>query len=314
MKDIYPHANTIVCIEESKLLKEFEYDILYNAKGLQETLDELNSINYFHSHKNADIFNHGTMLDRLTKATFDLLKEIAPTELIWRIFALYYDIHNMKLVVKEKFFSQKLDHMALDFGSYTLPTIRSASVRESDNILRNEMLTKGFFEALRCKDIYDVEFILDKTYFRTLRKMAEQLEVPEILDFVKERIDLYNISAYFQSLAAGSPEGYLAKAFSDQGNFPLSEWEALRMKYYHIWESPEESRLEMLARLDVLSDNYLITKTRICKLMAFSYEPICAYFFNKFMEIKNIRIMLTGKESNSDISRIQKRMRIPYEL
>jgi len=324
--DIFPYANTIICIEESKLLKKFQYDILYNTRSFQAALDELNKINYFHSYRNADIHNFGNMLDGLMITTFELMKEIVPYELIWRIFALYYDIHNMKLAVKEKFFGKHLDDLALDYGSYTMPTIRSAAVRESDNILENEILTEGFFEALHAPDMYDVDFILDKTYLKTLKNLAEELGIPEIDEFVLERIDLFNISAYFQSLAAGNPKGYFAKAFSDEGSFDFAEWQkyvdgdpsalekfSLWQKYKPIWENTE-SRAQIFWEFDVLVDNYLIDKTKLCKLMAFGIEPICAYFYNRFMEIKNIRILLIGKEGNYPINEIKKRMRIPYEL
>jgi len=327
LKNIYPHANTIICIEEDKLLKQFQYDILYNTRGLQAALDELNNINYFHTYKNADIYNYGNMLDGLMISTFEFMKEIAPTDLIWRIFALYYDIHNMKLVVKERFSGKRLEHLALEYGSYSLPTIRSAAVRESDNILENEILTKGFFEALRSKDMYDIDFILDKTYFKTLRKLTEELEIPEISGFIIEKIDLFNVSAYMQSLASGKPEGYFEKAFSEEGSFTLAEWRkyidsdkpdklekfSLWQKYKPIWENIAD-RARVFWEFDVLVDNYLINKTKICKIMAFGIEPICAYFFNRFMEIKNIRILLAGKEGKYAIDEIKKRMRIPYEL
>ena len=203
LKGIYPRANTIVCIEDSRLIKQFEYEILYNAAGLQATLDELNNINYFRTYKRAETYNYGAMLDLLMNETFKLLREIAPTELVWRMFALYYDIHNMKLAVKERFSGKRLSSLALDYGSYSLRTIRSAAVRESDNILENEILTEGFFKALHSKDMYDIDFILDKTYFKTLKAYAEELGIPEIVGFVTERIDLFNLSAYVQALAAG---------------------------------------------------------------------------------------------------------------
>jgi len=323
---IFPYANTIICIEDSKLLKQFQYDILYSAPDLQTALDELNKVNYFHTYKYADADNYGIILDGLMKDTFELMKSITPTEIIWRIFALYYDIHNLKLVAKEKFSGRKLDRLAMSFGSYSLPTIRSAAVRESDNILGNETLTAGFFEALRAKEMYDIDFILDKTYFRTLRMAVEELGVPGIIEFVIEKTDLFNVSVFFQSWAAWRPKGYFPKAFSEQGSRPLSEWLpyvdgepgelvefSLWKKYQPIWEAAQ-SRRQLFEELDVLIDNYLIEKTKACKLMAFGIEPICAYFFNKFMEIKNIRILLTGKESSYNEFEIRRRMRNPYEL
>jgi V/A-type H+-transporting ATPase subunit C len=326
LSGIFPHANTIICIEESKLLKQYQYDILYDSPDLQATLDELNKMDYFHTYENANVENYSAILDGLMKDTFGLIKDIDPVGQIWRAFALRYDIHNMKLVAKEKHSGGKLNRLAMSYGSYSLPTIRSAAVRESDNILENVTLTEGFFEALRAEEMYDIDFILDRTYFRTLRKLVEELNVPEIVEFVIEKTDLFNVSVFFQSLAAGKPEWYFPKAFSDQGSYTLGEWQtyidgdlsklvnfALWHKYHPIWEAAE-SRRQLSEELDVLIDNYLIKKTKACKLMAFGIEPICAYFFNKFMEITNVRILLTGKKSGYSTFEIQRRMRMPYEL
>ena len=327
LKNIFPHANTIVCIEESRLLKQLNYDILHNAAGLQATLDELNEINYFQSHQIAEANNYGAMLDGLMKTTFTLMRQITPVTQIWRIFALYYDIHNMKLVVKERFFGKRFDELALDYGSYTLPTIRSAAVRRSDDILHNEVLTEGFFEALHLKDSYDIDFVLDRLFFKTLKDMVAKLKIPALDGFVIEKIDLFNISLIFQTISAGIPEGYFKKAFSEGGSRTYDEWHIfldiskpnelekfdIWQNYRHIW-SAARNRDQILAEIDVWIDNYLINKTRICKLMAFGVEPICAYFFNKIMEIKNIRILLEGKAKNYNPPEIRKRMRIPYEV
>ena len=324
--DIYPYANTVICIEDSKLLKQFQYDILHSTANLQAALDELSKIDYFQTHEDADNENYGALLDKLTRDTLKKMRSIVPTELIWRIFALYYDIHNMKLVVKERFSGQKLDRLAMPQGSLSLPTIRSATVRESDNILGSETLSEGLFEALRAGGMYDIDFILDRTYFRALRGLAEEMGSERITEFVIERIDLFNISAYCQSQAAGVPEWYFSKAFSGQGSRTLSQWQEyieagpggmerspLWLRYKPIWEAAA-SKKKVFEELDVLNDNYLIEKTKICKLMAFGIEPICAYYFNKFMEIKNIRILLVGKKNNYSTHEIRRRMRIPYEL
>ncbi|MCL2152864.1 MAG: V-type ATPase subunit [Oscillospiraceae bacterium] len=323
---IYPYSNTIICIEESKLLKQFQYDIVHDAPDIWTALAELNKMNYFHTYENADVDNYSTILDGLMKDTFTLMKEIVPDRRLWRMFALYYDIHNMKLVAKERHSGRRHDRLAMSYGSYSLPTIRSAAVRESDDILENAALTAGFFEALRAEEMYDIDFILDRTYFRALSQLVEQLGCPGIARFVLEKTDLYNVSVFFQAMAAGNPKWYFPKAFSDQGSYTLREWQAyiggdmsglrdfpLWRKYSLIWEAAE-SRRQLSEELDVLIDNYLISKTKACKLMAFGIEPICAYFFNKSMEITNIRILLAGKKSGYSAFEIKRRMRIPYEL
>ena len=327
LKDIFPHANTVICIEDSKLLRQIDYDILHNTTSLQVALNELNERNYFRAHLDATTDNYSTLLDGLMKSTFDLMKSITPNELVWRIFSLYYDVHNMKLVVKERYFNKRLDNLALGYGSYSLPTIRSAAVRKSDNILNNDVLTEGFFKALNLKHSYDIDFVLDKLYFTALKDMTTELEIPELDEFVIEKIDLFNISLIFQTLSAGIPEGYFQKAFSEDGSSPLSEWLLylhihnpteienfpLWRKYKHIWNDSQDREL-ILSDIDIWIDNYLIDRTKVCKLMAFGLLPICAYFFNKFMEIKNIRILLEGKASGYSPNEIKKRIRIPYEI
>ena len=326
MNGVFPRANTIVSIEESKLLKRFEYGLLFGAKGLDGALGVLNRMNYFRTYETAAAPNFGEMLDDLIKDSFGLMYDVLPEKKVWKLFGLYYDIHNLKLAAKERFLKKRLDGLYLDYGGYSMRTIRSAAVRESDDILGDTALTEGFFTALRATDMHDIDFILDKTYFAALKSAAERLGVPEIKIFVTERADLYNISVYFHSRAAGNPEGYFEKAFSDRGSFPLAEWQKyiggepenarsfpLWQKYEPLWKNAESGR-RLFVEYDVMRDNYLVERTKAAKLIAFGVLPICAYFFNRLIEIKNVRILLTGKQNDYAEDEIAKRMRIPYEL
>ena len=335
-EDIFPHANTVVCMEENKLLKRFQYEILYAADGLEGTLKELNDINYFSSYDDADVYNYTTLMGGITKETMLLLKSIAPNPDIWRAFVLEYDIHNMKLVAKERLLNKKLDNLAFNFGSYSLSSIRSATVRANDNILENDFLTEGFFSALESKDMYSIDFILDRTYLKVLKDFAIKLGNEAITNFVIEKIDLYNISAFLQMMAVDAGTDYFFKAFSDQGNFSTDEWQKFFDEFFTA-DYADNSRRKALSdfpalmryggiqkeminpqqifnEFDVLMDNYLIKKTTGAKLMSFGIEPICAYFYNKLMEIKNIRILLTGKKNDYPISEIRRRERMLYEL
>jgi len=336
VNQVYPRANTIISIEDSKLMRKKQYDLLLGAGNLGAVLDELNTMDYFRTLRDADTSNYRLMLDELMKSVLGLLHEITPAETIWRMFTLLYDIHNMKLVVKERLTGKWLDSLALEYGSYSLPTIRSAAVHEENNILGNRSLTAGFFAALHADNLYDVDFILDKVYLSTLKDMALSLANPAISSFITEKIDLYNFSVFFQWLAAGRPESFLVKAFSEEGTCTAAEWNEylqglgrrtpdlstlnrvmgpfrLWEKYSHIWEA-QESVDEIVTEFDVRVDNYLVTRTVECKLIPFGILPICAFFFNKLIEIKNIRILLAGKERSLSRSTIRRRLRIAYEL
>jgi len=329
-KNIYHEANIAVCVAESKLLKKFQYSLLHNAQSLQGVLDELNSINYFHSYRNASAHNFEKMLSGLMADTFDYIESIVPKSNVLQIFSAIYDIHNIKVAVKEVMLGKKLDNLFIEYGSYSIPTVRSAAVRKNDNILENKILTDGLFEAIRCGAIYDVDFILDRTYFRVLKSYGESLESSIISEFIVEYTDFYNLSAFFQAQVTentAAQMSYFKKAFSECGSLTLDEWNeyAFTGKSGDLERCPLWQRYSrVLERLkgdgmisgdfDVIVDNYLIEKTKECKLIAFGIEPICAYFYNKLMEIKNIKILLAGKKYGFGTDKIKKRMRIPYEL
>ena len=203
-QEIFPRANTIVCMEDSKLLRQPQYELLYSVEGLDAALHELNSMNYFRTYKSAQPDNYSELFDSLVYDTLGLLYEITPTNTLWRMFALYYDIHNMKLVVKERHLGRDLEELALRGGSYSFITIRSAAVRATDNVLKNDTLTEGFHAALYPKRA-TVDSILERTYFTALSEFSEQLKSPLITEFVLDRIDLHNISAFLQAQANDTP-------------------------------------------------------------------------------------------------------------
>ncbi|MCL2548339.1 MAG: V-type ATPase subunit [Symbiobacteriaceae bacterium] len=333
---VYPLANTIASLEDSRLLKQKEYTALLATNSLQSALDELNIHNYFRTYSDADVYNYGHMLDELMRSVFSLLREITPTEAIWRLFTLLYDIHNIKLVVKERHLGINLSDLFLDYGSYTLPTIHSATVRAEDDILDNPSLTAGMFAALTSEDFYGIDFILDQTYFLCLSEIAAGLKSTGISTFVTEKTDLFNVSVMLQWFQAGRPEEFLPRALSALGRFtvaellqPLDDLSAesedpltfedcrsffpLLSCYESAWRAPGDLQA-LTTDLDVQIDNYLIERSKACKMMPFGVEPICALFFNKFMEIKNVRTLLAGKKLRLSAREIARRLRIPYEM
>jgi len=322
---MFPQANTIVRVEEGKLLTESQYETLLNTDNLQSAIKELDDLDYFETYREITIDNHMEILDLLLEQTFRLLFEITEEETtaIYKLFALYYDIHNMKIAVKEKSLDTKLDDLYLNVGYYPKRNIRSVLVDKKYDILKNDTLTKGMFEALETKELYDVNFILDKVYFKALLELTDELDSVHITDFVKKKADLYNISAYYQMLVSKASKSFFYLAYSDVGYLKFENWQNLieekgnemfleMSDYSSIWESTKDGK--SITTFDLTVDNYLMDIVKGAKLMAFGYEPICAYFYAKFQEIKNIRMLLVGKKNNYEIEEIKKRMRLRYEL
>ena len=64
--------------------------------------------------------------------------------------------------------------------------------------------------------------------------------------------------------------------------------------------------------LDKFCDNYIMKYMKEAKLKSLTIEPIVAYTYAKQTEIKNIRIIFTGKFNNIGAEKIKERLRESY--
>ena len=66
------------------------------------------------------------------------------------------------------------------------------------------------------------------------------------------------------------------------------------------------------SKIDLETDNAFINRIKDAKLEVFGPLPIIAYLYAKENEVKNLRLILVGKENNLPISAIRERMRMNY--
>ncbi|MBC7240560.1 MAG: V-type ATPase subunit, partial [Chloroflexi bacterium] len=67
-----------------------------------------------------------------------------------------------------------------------------------------------------------------------------------------------------------------------------------------------------ISLIEKLKDNYLITFMKQAKHVMFGIQPIVAFMVAKDMEVKNLRIIITGKQAGLSEDLLKERLRDVY--
>ena len=126
----------------------------------------------------------------------------------------------------------------------------------------------------------------------------------------------------------GQPWSYLESVFVPGGNVDLQVFTSAyeedykqassRFEAYKIYRAVSEGGEEIdengsFTKLEKLCDDILIEQVREARGITFGIEPLVAFLISRQMEIKCIRILMTGKLAGMDPQIIRERMRETYE-
>ncbi|GAI24177.1 unnamed protein product, partial [marine sediment metagenome] len=113
------------------------------------------------------------------------------------------------------------------------------------------------------------------------------------------------------------PEGdFKAENIVEIYDSPLSSWfeKLIYTDYKDIIELGVNyfQKNNSLMELEKLSDNFILNFSKIGKYITFGIEPLVGFITAKENDIKNIRIILSGKLNNLSPDKIKERVRDTY--
>ena len=169
------------------------------------------------------------------------------------------------------------------------------------------------------KNPYIIDCILDKASFEEIKKIALNTENEFIIRYVENVIDITNIKTFFRIKNLYKNVKVLENAYIPGGTISISEFKKilpedmqnLKGKFGKYNELIDKA-IDSYSKLDVYCDNYIMDYMKESKLKALTIEPIIAYIYAKETEIKNVRIIFTGKLNNISPDKIKERLREAY--
>ena len=327
----YIYAAAEIRGKEHKLLRKEQLSAMTETGNMDDVCKVLQDADYGKEDVVITPKNYEQILKEEEQKVFDLIIELSKEDRVFDIFRLPYDYHNIKVLLKSEFL--QIDRTALlsPNGTFEINEMIRC-VNERDHMTLTEKMSQAIEEAVdshaRTKDPQKIDIICDRYCFEEMLEVAESEKNKFALGYLKLWIDTINLKTFARIRKMNQPWSVLETVFISGGNVELPI-------FVEIFDADSKNIEEKLAPTDIASaviegadafapdgsftklekacDNLLIEYVQDAKTITFGPEPLMAYLIAKQMEIKCVRIIMTGRLGNMDPKVIMERMRETYE-
>jgi len=271
--------------------------------------------------------------------TYDIIKNISKVStfnFLYFTFASKYDFHNIKILIKSKYLKKDISNELFSpIGTIDIEKLNLAIRDEKYEDIPNSfefLIKKTFSEYSKFKDPEIIDFILDKERYIMIFNKIKEVEIIETEElflrrFIKINIDLNNIISCIRAKIRGERKSFTKEFLIPEGDFkieniveiydsPLSSWfeKLIHTDYKDIVELGVNyfQKNNSLMELEKLRDNFILNFSKIGKYITFGIEPLVGFITAKENDIKNIRIILSGKLNKLSPDQIKERVRDTY--
>ena len=255
-------------------------------------------------------------IDAEILATCEELESFVPNKELLDIFRLPYDFHNVKVLLKGLF---KVRGGELEGRRYDLLSkLGTIDTEELTNAIETEeysFLPYGFTDLLpQCWQLWDatknaqaVELLIDHQMFRAMLKIAEGLNMPDVVKWVKARIDAENLKSAVRLARMNYDPAKAMPFFHDGGTIRPDDMAKLLTEPQETWSrilsytdigatlSALSDQNDMKAALSDVSnalDEYLMKVLEDAKYSMDSPANVLLFMLTKEAEARNMRVAL----------------------
>ncbi len=320
MKDTdYAFCVARIRANEKKLLDSSFMNKLASCGSFESAVGMLSDIGWCESSTSVrDIIN------MQNKKLWSLISDSVPDKKEADCLCVLNDFFNIKCAVKCAFTGED------PAGYFIYP-----SSLDTDE-LKKVILTKKFSSfgktefALCAKEAYELacktengqnaEIVIDCATLEALAHYSEFRKnslFSEICDFF---VDTANIKTAFRCISAGKNADFVRNAITECRHISRStlcscvaEGDEALMTYLARTRYLEGAQLygNGPVLFDKWCDESIIRLVSKAKYTAFGFDPVCAYYYTRLNEIKNVRIILTALQSGISADKITERLRCP---
>lgn len=216
------------------------------------------------------------------------------------------DYHNLKVLLKAEFLGTDGSDLLMDSGS--IPKEEMAEMVRKREFLGMTVEMRGAVEDAieqfaRSQDPQEIDIRLDRACYKDMYQAAEESGNDFLKGYVRLLIDTLNVNAFVRLKEVGKPAAFFKRVFLEGGDLDESgvEREASNV-LTKVGPKGVEKYLED-QRMDYVKDALYVP---------FGIEPIVGYLRAKEAEVKDLRMILTGKVSGMDGEAIKERLRETY--
>ena len=318
----YFYALGRVSVLSLKLLNNDRLLLLAGAATLEDAVKMLYEINYAGSFTVANPNDFEEVLKLEWDSVTDFLKEESAADAVTKCFLLVNDIHNLKVLTKQKYLKQELNAVPLLKGLF--------DAADPTNLPKEITEALALIDALEHKKPSVIDALLYKAYYKTVMRLLKKEKNSVIKNYFTTEIDCKNILSFFRFKKAALPKDGFKLQFIEDGSLPFALFE----KMFDI--TPEESaglfkeeaytkyQDVVASALEELQTDLPFIKTeQMClemqrniinphKSETDGILPLINYFLAKKTEIENLRLVLVCVKNKIDKENIIVRLRKSY--
>ncbi|WP_151620152.1 V-type ATPase subunit [Streptococcus intermedius] len=329
----FAQVNTEISIHESSFLSPAQYEQLLRASSSESRSAALEGTAYNPNHEQlTDLNTIERFLMKHLFAEYTWAFEVSPTSALVEFFTLKYTYHNLKVLLKHKATGLNLRHLLIPVGSYSLDMLEQLITTFSAEYCPKLMVDEieaTWAEYQDYQDVRVLEIGMDLAYFAHLKRLESEFEDERLKQLVRLTIDFYNAITVQRAIRHQKPHSFMTQLLSDDGSLTSAEWIELaekgRLTDWFSQVNPLEFDAELrsyeekmhLGKLTNLELEYLADLVPFKLLEQGRFEtsgplPLARYLLGKELEVKNLRLILTGLTNQLPVEIIKERMRPIY--
>lgn len=320
-KTDYASVVPMIKVWESKLLNNSFYEKLIDTSSLEDCVKVLQETPYGGYIK---LDNIESSLEEMYLKEYTALKSMVQCEGILSMMSLKYDYHNIKTLIKSQILNKDFSYILSPCGmidkNFLSKCIKDNELKELDSLYR-EAIEDAYCLYEKFKDFQEIDIALDKRMFNHMKVYLKKIDSEFVEEYLIALIDLTNIKTSLRISKMKGNKTFLKKVLLEGGSIEPSIYEAIlsdgindiTSKLLHTkYSEVINKNITSLSEIEILIDDYITNKIKAAKLIGLGVEPVFAYLYAKEIELKNLRIILTGKLNCVDKKLILERVRDSY--
>ena len=326
----YQYPCAVIRGNELTLLSTADLHKVVEAGTIQSAMTLLHEFGYGDGKELANPREFEAALAKEQKRVADLVLSVVPEKEELEFLQFPADYHNAKTILKAEALEISPEPYLMG-GGRVEPAELAVMVKERNFLFAPVRLRDAILETFeayaKSKDPQEIDILLDRACYGEMLDAAKAEANDFVVGYVKLLMDILNVQTFVRVKQVGKPVAFLEKVFLEGGNIDLgtlkelySEGYALigeKLDLYGFGEvigrgAEEAAEKGSFALMEKLCDDLKIKYMQGAKYVLAGIEPIAAFYIAKEMELKNLRMVLTGKLVGIPEETLKERLREAY--
>ncbi|MGE5558967.1 MAG: V-type ATPase subunit [Bacillota bacterium] len=322
----FTYASGRVWVLETRLLDRQKMERLMEAQSVDDFWRLLSETDYAGGINASNYLEEEAIFQKRRVSARNLLLESAAEEPLLHVFLWRDDLHNLKVMLKERVMRLNLEHLYVDAGFYPAGELKKAWESADANMAPWIVRALDYLKTALSKgnpDLARADLALDRFYFDYAAGIMQNSLYEHVAEIWKRTVDAHNLKNIIRAKNLGlNPDQWLA-FYLPGGHYMENDFlklynsdkEGLRRwlqnsKIARLAAHGGEKAVESPVYAETAADNYIFTLWHERRSDPFQPVALVSYLLSVEQEVKMLRLILAGKRNGLPLDEIRERMRL----